>query len=289
MVVFAPNVTSYASASSYVTAAEYSASPTGVNVSQLVPRGTLQQNTDALNIVIARASSFADMFCKQILSATVDVESGRYRIQRGGQLRVPLRNTPVIAVNSISVGFAPSAMAVLPDLSNVWIDRKVLLFPLGAAPLLPTANALSPDGKIFVIVNYVNGYANASTMAPVTVGATTVTLSSTAGIAPGLQLTVFDPGNTETLFVTSIVGNTVTFTSGFQFAHVAGSNISAFPDAIKQAVILITSALIKTRGSEAIVMAQMKTMPSQTSPIDSGGFQEITLAKEMLRPFVRSM
>lgn len=289
MGAFAPYVSSYTLTTPYITADEFMASPTGVNVSQLVPRGTEEQNRHALNTVIQRASSYADMFCKQVLAATTDITSGRYRIQRTGVVRVATRFSPIVEVTSISLGFTPSSMTALTNFSNVWIDRKVVTFPIETMQLLPGYSTFYGDGRVYCSVGYVNGYANTLTTGAWSAGVTSATVASTLGMYPGVELTIYDTGAVETVFVQSVSGNTVTFTSPLLYAHDAGTNISALPAAVKQAVVLLTSALIKTRGSEAIVMQQLRQQPGTTTPIEGGGMQEIALAKEMLLPFVRTM
>lgn len=289
MTVIAPNISTYSSHAPYITPAEYLASPTGVNVSQLVPRGTEDQNKDALRTVISRASAYADAFCKQVLNATVEVTSGRYRLQRTGIMRVPLTYSPALAIESIQVGFSPSQMTALTDMGNVWLDRKVVTFPIGSTPILPVFGATAPDGYCYVIVEYVNGYANSELTAPSVIGATSVTVASTVGMYPGVELTINDPGNTESVIISSVSGNVVSFTTPLVFAHEAGNNISALPDSIKQAIVLLTSALIKTRGSEAVVMSQLRQQANQTTSIEGGGFDEVSIAKSLLLPYVRTV
>ena len=287
MTVYPPNVSTYTSRIPYITAAEYEASPTGVNVSQLVPRGTPEQNADALNVTISRASGFVDSFCRQVLAATTDIQSGRYRIQRTGFLRIPAERSPIIAVNSLKVGFSPSSLTTFGDMSDVWIDRKVVTFPIQTVKMQPLVNALYTDGRAYAIMEYVNGYANTLTTADSTAGATTLSVDSTLGIVAGMEITIYDPAYTEVMTVASVTTSAVTFTSPLAYAHVAGVSVSTLPPAVKQAVVLLTSSLIKTRGSEAIVMNSMRAMPSSTVDSESGGIAEIKLAKELLAPFVR--
>lgn len=287
MTVYSPKASTYTSRTPYITIDEYNASPTGVNVSQLVPRGTLQQNTDALSIAIERASSYADVYCRQVLAATSDVEAGRYRINRYGQVRVPVERSPIISVSGISIGFAPSAMTALTDLSNVWIERKALMFPVSTMQLQPFNSQIMSDGRLFVTVNYVNGYANTLTTAASVEGATTLTVDSTLGLVPGMAVTVYDPAFTEQANVVSTTATTITLDSALTYAHAAGTSVSVMPPAVKQAVVLLTSALIKTRGSEAIVMNSMRATPSSAVTSESGALEEIVLAKELLAPYVR--
>ena len=289
MTVYAPNASTYTSRVPYITAAEYMASPTGVNVSQLVPRGTPEQNDDALRIVIERASSYADTFCRQVLAATLDTQSGRYRIQRTGFLQIPAERSPIIAVNSIKVGFTPSSLTDIGTYENVWIDRKVVSFPIQTVKMQPLVNSLYTDGRAYAVMTYVNGYANTLTTASATAGATSLTVDSTLGVVPGMELSIYDPAVTETVTVVSVTDTTITIAAPLQFNHATGVSVSCLPPAVKQAVVLLASALIKTRGSEAIVMNSMRATPSQTNTSESGGYEEIVLAKELLQPYVRAV
>lgn len=289
MTVYPPNVSTYASRIPYITPAEFEASPTGVNVSQLVPRGTPEQNADALKVVIERASGYADSYCRQVLAATTDIQSGRYRIQRTGFLRIPTDRSPIIAVNSLKVGFSPSSLSTFTDMSDVWIDRKVVTFPIQTVRMQPLVNALYSDGRAYAVMEYVNGYANTLTTAASSAGGTTLTVDSVLGIVAGMDITIYDPGYTEMVTVTSVAGSVVTLSAPLAYAHGVGVSVSALPPAVKQAVVLLTSSLIKTRGSEAIVMNSMRAMPTSTVDSESGGTAESNLAKELLLPFVRSV
>lgn len=289
MTKYAPYVSSYTVTAPYITPDEYKASPTGVNVSQLVPRGTEEQNLDALKTVIARASSYADQLCRQILAATTDIQSGRYRVQRGAVLRVPMQFSPTIAVNKISIGYAPSAMAEVSDLSNVWIDRKVVTIPIGSVPILPTYGALAPDNRMYCIIEYVNGWANALLSETATAGSSIITVDNPVGMTEGVQLTIFDAGKSEVVYVDSVVGNVVTLTAPLAHTHLAEVNVSAFPDAIKQAVVLLTSYLIKTRGGQAMVMASIAANPTRATVAENGANDELAIATDLLAQYLRTV
>jgi hypothetical protein len=283
-------VPAYASRSAYITPAEYTASPTGVNVSQLVVGGDQTDNANALSLTIARASSLADSYCYQVLAATTDVQAGRWKVTREGTLKVPLAFTPVVAVTNVSVGWSPSQMTSLTDLSDVWVGRKVAEIPVWGVQFpaqLPTSRRAASGGLLYGAVSYINGYANTTLTSPATAGATTIVVDSPLGLYPGIPLTVHDPSAKEPIVVASVAGNTVTLAAPLVSAHVAGTNVSALPESIKQAVVLLTSALIKTRGSDALVMGSMRSQPNKVSKTEDGGLEEIDLAVDMLEPFRR--
>jgi len=292
----APYVPYYASRAPYITPAEYTAAPTAVNATNLVAGGSQAQNTNELFNVIARASSMADTICHQILAATLDVQAGSYRI-RNGVIRVPVDNTPLLAVNSVSLGWHPNTMQALTDLSGLWIQRKVVSIPInGISPVSPSPNyptyPITPGyGQILAEVGYVNGWPNTTLAAPASASATSITVADALGIYPGTPMQVYDdsPGNEPVVVASTytIGSTTVPLTTGLQFQHAAGVSVSSLPPAIKQAVIHLTSALIKTRGSLSIVAGKLQGAPSKTQLQDVGAHDDMSEAQALLAPYAR--
>lgn len=293
MSVINPVVPTYAARVPYITAAEYLAAPTGVDLSALVIMGTQQQQEDALVQVIARASSVIDTFCRKVLAATVDTQAGRYRL-RNGIMRVPLDNTPIVEVLSIQVGTQPSNLTALSDLSNVWIDRKTVSVPVFPSPLSqapwvstsPSSGWESTD-RVFSVISYVNGYPNCLLSASVTAGSSSMTVNNATGIVPGLTVTVYDSGVSEQVVVSSVIGNVVTIVGTFENAHATGVAVSALPPAVKQAAILITSGLIKTRGDDAFLMPEGGGQESGVAAIAGHAGEDFDLAEGLLVPYGR--
>lgn len=279
MTIVNPIVPTYASRTPYLTPAEYTASPTGVDVSSLVAGGSAQQNADALAQTIARASSWVDTECRKILAATLDTQAGRYRVSADNTIRIPLDNTPIVAVVDVSVGSSQAGVQLLPatTIPLVEISRKTITvpvqFPAGAA--------------VAAVVHYVNGYANSLLSGAAAAGATTIAVDSTLGIIPGMQVTIYDPGATEQVTVVAVAGNAVTLAAPLLFQHQADVAVSALPPAIKQATVLKTSALIKTRGDSAFVMPSLGSEPTQKQTLDPSGSGDETIAAELLAPFRR--
>lgn len=280
MTVTSPIVSTYSSRIPYLTPLEYTSSPTGVDTGNLVPTGTTQQNADALAQTIARASNWVDIECRKVLAATLDTQAGRYRVRPDGTIRVPLDNTPILQITQVQAGATPSTMGAVTDLSNVWIDRKVVTIPVFGIPV----DILS--SKLYATVQYVNGYANTTLDATAPANATTLNLTSTLGIVPGQQLTIYDPGSTETVTVATVTATTVTLTGPTVSAHLANVAVSALPPAIKQATVLLTSALIKTRGDDAIVLQETGN-GTEHQTMDPTGSEDVTLAFELLAPYRR--
>ena len=296
-VVPAPNVNTYATRSIYVTPAEFKAAPTGVDVSQLIPGDNNQAHqAAALVMQLQRASGVADKICRKVLGATLDTQAGFYRIQNdpalGPVIRVPLDFTPIVAVAGVSVGNTPSTMGVLTGLTNVWIGKKVATIPLGGS----TVNGTSRwSGKQFASVQYVNGWVNTTLFASAGPGATSVTVASTLGIMPGQQLNLVNTNNSEMVTVDPayIPSNTATnalipLTSAVVGTYAAGDTVTNMPQEIKQAVILIAKSLIKTRGSESIVIASTTSQPEHVTGLESGVTSDMEMAEYLLEDYKRA-
>lgn len=274
--VFAPYAQTYSTRESYITPAEFVASPTGVNISTLVPGGTAAANADALVQIIARASAWADTICEQVLTATKETTAGTYRVQSDGRILVPVAYSPIVSVHEVLLGITAASRSPIGNLSAIEIDRKVVSIP-----------ALGLNGKASVSVTYVSGFANGSMMTNSDAGTSTITLDNVLGIRPGMGLTVHDPGLTELVQVLSIMGNTLMLVSPLIAAHAVGINVSSLPASIKGAVIQLASSLIKNRSSQAVELSSMRGQPSTQVTGGSSGASEQKIAREMLAPFRR--
>lgn len=289
--VLSPDYGTYTTRSAYLTPTEYLNAATGVDSSNLVPGGSPSQQTAALGRVIARASAWADNLTYKVLAATIDTQAGRY-LSRDGVISVPVKYSPLIAVTGISVGADPWSVAPLASLAQVGIEPPALVrFADPGAGWGRGASGL----RRFVTVTYVNGWANTTLAAGAPAAATTVTVATALGIGPGQALTLADGGNTEQITVaasftpTAAPGPaTVPLTAPLAYGHATGAGLTAFPESIKEAVILLTSALIKTRGSEAFEMPGIGSQPSKMDHAESGGIEEVDVAIDLLEPFRRA-
>lgn len=285
--IYAPDIATYATRTPYITRAEYIEAGTGVDLSQLVPGSASQTDQNAaLDRVIARASSWADSLTYKVLAATSDTQAGYYRVQTDGSLAVPVSYTPLISVTAISLGPNPWTLTALTDLSSVGIDGRTVLIgsPSNTGPFDWSSRG---EPRVFAQVTYVNGWTCTTLASGSSIGATTVSVTSALGLYPGIPLVIDDGANTEHVTVTAVTGSTATVTPALADAHNAGVAVSAMPQSIKQAVISLTSCLIKTRGSQAVVMASMRSEPTNTAISQSGGVEDFQLAVDLLEPFRR--
>lgn len=292
--VVAPYIPTYANYTPYVSATEVFNWPVGADVSQLVVGGNTAANSAALTEILLEASGEADSICKKVLAATLDVQSGEYRIWRDGSIRVPLDYTPLVSINGASLGYSQGTLTAMSDLSGIRPERKVARIPVQGA--LTTAQffaqnapAAARSGWIFADVTYVSGWAHTTLTATANQGTSSVTPGNVLGIVPGLTLTLRDGPNTEVVTVapTYVMGSAVVpLTANLQFTHAAGTTLSALPPAVKLAVINLAKWIVKGRGSKAIVVNAVKPDPSmrptKSQKIDPGGDDDYAAAKRTL-------
>jgi hypothetical protein len=281
-------VTTYAAHTPYLTLAEWLAAPTAIDISDLITGGSPDQQNQAVQDAIERASSWEDRICHQVLAATTDTHRGRYRVNRWGTVKIPLPRKPILEVSAVSIGFTPSTMAALTSLADVDIS------PYGVieVPVTNTTLASSLRGGIrpIVGVTYVNGYPNTILAADVAAASSSITVASSLGIYPGTALTIYDvTGGTEHVVVSpGFTGGstTVPLVAPLAHAHTTGVSISNLPPVAKEAAILLTSALIQTRGSDAIVLDSMDT-PTKMQAAYGANADAERLAKVLLGDLVR--
>lgn len=287
--ITAPDVGTYSTRTQYVTAAEFKAAPTGVDTSQLVPGGSVAANTQALEMQLQRASAMADNWCNQVIAATVNTQSGLWDVRSQGDgcsaIKVPLNFTPILGVIDVQVGALPSRMVELADYTNVWIGEKVVTIPV-----------YSWASKLYATVKYVNGYANTALTTAPAIGDMALTVASPLGIMPGQQLNVQGGTNGETVtvdpaWVPQVAGINVTvpITTPLVNAYLPGDTVTAFPQDIKQAIILIAKSLILTPGDQAIVIPTYGSQPTQTQSLTPSVASDLDMAAAALTPYRRAV
>ena len=281
----------------YLTIAEYKQAPTAIDYNNLVVASSDPDVQDAeLANVIARASSWIDGFCNQVLAATVETEQQRARLRPDGFLTIHPNFDPLIAVTSLSYGITPTQLVSFPDMSVGWIEDHQFIMPYTTANIsyssqgpLQFGMPAIPRASVFCKYTYIAGYANTTINAVANVGATSLTVKSGAGIIAGSSLTIYDGKETEVITVASnyVFGSTtVPLTSPLVYAHAVGDSISALPPAVKQAAILVTTAYLKVRGDYSLTM-QVTNSAGQVSDNTASGNYDFALAKELLYPYVR--
>lgn len=282
-----PFVTTYAQQTPYITVAEFEAAPTAIDISDLVPDGSLADQQAALADVIARASGWADDICNQVLAATVNTERARYRVNRYGYVRVPLRYKPVLEVVGIKVGLRVAAMTTFTDFTNVQVNKYSVDIP--AVPSVASVPCIWGVGAdLLVEVQYVNGWCNALLTTDVLAGATTLLIAPTEGVYPGTALRISDGVQSEVVTVASsyVSGSSIPLLAPTSFAHATGVSVSNLPVQVKQATVLLTAVLIQTRGDDAIILDSVEN-PTRLSDTYGASGTNVALAMSQLNSLMR--
>ena len=293
---FAPFDISYTQRTPYITSQEYNSAPTAMDTSNLVT-GSAQANVVALTETIARASSWIDEHCMGswgTLAATSQVENARIWGSYRSSLLVKTRFWPVLEVSS----FSYSALAV-----GIASGNATSITPSGNITIYPQSFEVQPAGVVGLGLNapggivrgyeytcqwiYIAGWPVSTLAASVAAGGTQFTPNSALGIYPGTMLTVYDEPYNETIQVSSLDTSDIApvlLTSGFQYPHASGVMVTNLPPAVKQAAILLTTALIKQRGSGALIVNDMNEVTHAQSGFPQGEDPDVALAAELLAP-----
>jgi hypothetical protein len=282
----------------YLTTDEYRNAPTSIDIDNLVFNSSDPdvQNSELAN-VIARASSWIDTYCNQILGATQETETQRARISTDGTIKFHPRYNPVIALTDFWYGNPSNNLIQAQDCSVAWIENQQIIFPYVSQSSYFTSQGplqfgfpSSAGTLVYLKYTYVNGYPN-TLIATATALASSLTVTSGTGITAGDQLKIYDGMYSENVTVAStyVFGSTtVPLTSPLLYSHSAGVSISALPPAIKEAAILATTAMLKVRGDNSLTMA-VGTLPSQatTPQVQASISDDMSMAMALLAPYRR--
>lgn len=280
----------------YLTLEEYKAAPTAIDLDNLVFNSQDPEIQDnELRNVIARASSWMDTFCNQVLGATVETEQQRSRYSGDGSIRFHPRFSPIVALTEFNYGY-PTNMATLGDCSIAWIEDMEIIIPnanLGnwtsQGPLSFGSYNGGPGNQVFLNYTYVAGYTNTTLASNAVAGTSSIIVANGTGIIAGQMLTLYDGMNTELITVAStyVFGATsVPLTRPLVNAHALGASVSALPPAIKEAAILITTAFLKVRGDSSMTM-MVTTQPTMATAGADKFSDEMKMAADILTTYAR--
>lgn len=280
----------------YLTLQEYKNAPTNIDIDNLVYNSIdpLAQDTELAN-VIARASSWIDTYCNQILGATLETETQRNRIRNDGTIRFHPRYNPIVALTALQFGTNPNFLTTVPDCSVCWLENQEVIFPFGTQSYNQSGTGSVVFGssnysgaEVYLKYTYVNGYTN-TLIATANQGDSVLTVTDGIGITAGQTLKIYSGLDAETVTVAdTYVFNTesVPLTKPLLSSHTAGTSISALPPAVKQAAILATTAFLKVRGDNSMVM-NVGSTPGQAVEGAQKIGTELALAQDLLKPYRR--
>lgn len=292
------NPTTHKFSTPYLTNAEYKNAPTAIDIDNLVFNSSDPDVQDSeLANVIARASSWIDTYCNQILGATHETETQRARISSDGYIKFHPRYSPVIALTSLQYGNPSTELITVEDCSVAWIEDSQILFPYAYMSSLFTSQGPLQFGapyasgtQVYIKYTYVNGYAN-TLIASAVAEESTLTVTKATGIVKGLQMKIYDGMYSETVTVADTYemnSLTVPLQEPLVYSHDAGVSISALPPAIKEAAILATTAMLKVRGDASMTMS-IGTQPNSfgASDVSTNIGNDMGMAMELLKPYRR--
>lgn len=286
----------YSFSTPYLTTDEYRNAPTAIDIDNLVFNSSDPdvQNSELAN-VIARASSWIDTYCNQILSSTIDTEQQRIRVRGDGTLRFHPDNYPVVALLNFAYGTDPNNLTLAQDCSVAWIENQEIIFPYASLSTTYSSQGplafgfpSTPQVETYIRYTYVNGYAN-TVIVSASVGATSLTVENGAGFRAGSTYKIYDGLATENVTVASTYtfgSTTIPLVAPLAYSHNAGVSISGLPPAIKEAAILVTTAMLKVRGDNSMIM-NVTTSPSEAIPGSQNIGQDMAMAKELLATYRR--
>jgi hypothetical protein len=280
----------------YLTLDEFKNAPTAIDISNLVFNSQDPDVQDAeLNNVIARASSWIDTYCNQVLAATTEQEQQRTRIGADGTFRLHPRYNPIIALLSMQYGNPSTQLQSLSDCSIAWIEDSEIIVPYANLSLTYSSQGAlqfgfptSPRVETYIKYSYIAGYAN-TTIVTATAGQFSLTVADGTGIIAGQMMKIYDGYQSENVMVADTYtfgSTTVPLVSPLGYNHATGISISALPPAVKEAAILVTTAFLKVRGDSSMTMS-ISTSAGPSTPGKDKLSDEISLAKDLLQPYRR--
>lgn len=284
---------SYARTHAYLTIGEFRDAPTAVDTSNLIIGGTQLSEDQMLQSIIFRASSWVDEYCGQVLAATAATETGRVRVNRHGEFIVHPSQWPILEVTDFQVG--PTAgLFQSVDLSAIWIDRALFAVPsgyTGASSAGPLQFGIAPYGRQLIgRWSYTAGWPVTELRVTANAGDTTITVGDRTGVYGGTILEIYDniAGNESAVVAATPTTNTITIGAPLAITHtVTGTAYlpaTSLPPAVKQAAIMITACLIRTRGNEALVMDSVHG-PNKVKKTGNTFDANLDIAKELLNPY----
>lgn len=298
LVANAINPTTQQFSTPYLTTQEYRNAPTAIDIDNLVFNSSDPDVQDSeLANVIARASSWIDTYCNQVLGATHETETQRSRIAPDGTIKFHPRYSPIIALTDFWYGNPSNNLIQASDCSIAWLENQEIIFPYASLSTTLTSQGPiqfgfpSTSGQVvYLKYTYVNGYAN-TLIATAVQGQSTLTVTDGTGITAGSHLKIYDGMYSENVTVASnyVFGSTtVPLMAPLLYSHNTGISISALPPAIKEAAILVTTAMLKVRGDNSLTMA-VGTLPSQSSvpQIQASIGDDMAMAQSLLGPYRR--
>jgi hypothetical protein len=224
----------------YITPAEFAAQPTYLDLTGLRPNipDPAAQTAELANILL-EASSWADNQCNQVLAAHLVSRRTRARVNRDGNLVIPLTDTPFLGLQSLSYGTSFTAMST---------DAAPSFRPDRVQTLLVAVKwALSiPGSWLYVDLAYTAGWVTTTVTTATSAGVSSLTVADSTGIAPATTYRLWEPGAEEAVTVAASyipapvtippTPATLPLAAPTVIAHTAGGGLSGMPTDMRDAI-----------------------------------------------------
>lgn len=270
----------------------------GVQLDNLVPRGTPVEQDAALAELIEGASVWIDNTILTTLAATYDTVLGKATPDRYGYVNLHPRYQPVVSLTDFWSGPAPNLLVQAGDLSGAGVLPDRISMPIGGAlswmsdqgPLQfgPTA---SPDQPLWVKYTYVNGFPVTSLTGPVNQGDLVLHVADTTGIVPGATwLTVYALQNRFRFLAGAVSAasgpGTVACPAAPHAIPTTGPSapmVSALPADVIEAAVLVVRAMVKESGGTSTRPAASRHGSSDDEATAGDDYAE---AEAFLHPYL---
>ncbi|MEE1838208.1 hypothetical protein [Streptomyces sp. SP17KL33] len=282
-------------ATPYVTAAEFTAHPTFLDLDGLRSgvSSADAQTAELVNILL-KASAWADGHCNQPLAAHQVQLRTQGRIDRDGNLVLFPADRPVLSVDAVSYGSTFTNMTTaLAPVARVNRDQTILI-PVGRSAALS-------GGRVYVDLTYTAGWVSTILAADAFEDASSLTVADPTGILPGASYRLWEPGAEETVTVASSyipppvtappAPTAVPLASPTLFAHNEGSGWSGMPADMRLAVVNYGVSLLMRPDTTAEDSYPDTSLSSSTRKNDSrrDGSGLVKEAERILNSYARRM
>ena len=296
----------------YITPTILTNAPTGISWSTIPDRNAVPAAQTAAQLdICARASSMIDGACNQPLRCTVDVETWtgpgdfRCQLQPTGVTRLLSSRRPVTAVIGGRVSSSASFPRSWQTVPANQFEPEIALIGVygttapGASGAGGQAILMAPGwvtwcfGRMSsrIEVTYLNGWPHCSIQAPVTAGATSVTVDNITGWL-GAAGNVYDGGQQEFVTVTAVTPavtgaitgpGTLGLSAPLTYGHPAGALLSTLPQSVHQAALYYCIAQALTRGATATAVQAVSGGATGGGPSSSEDYYK--LADSLVQPY----
>ena len=301
-IVVVPNITQIGRAEPYISVETFKDDPlsNSLDLSQLVEGGSQSAQDSAIYRMILRASSKIDNHTcgpTGTLNATQVTKQGQSFINREGCVTVNPGEPRLLGVTAAEWGYQMGAWSQVPvDAYHLWVEETTIRIKIaggagtvqfaGIGDLSALFQGSNRLGNVYVNYTYLAGWPNSFTsLASGTAGDTSLTVTDATGFMTGMEVTIWDGIATETNFVLSVSGETVTFVNPLLYNHGYGVNVTTLPAAVQQACMHFVIGMVKSRGQGGLVISSDGSAQAVSSREDAISNDE-GLGYDLLDQFV---